>query len=145
MAGLSMKHAHLFAVSRYNRGNNGATVVSRARSPPTYPPQPKQTYAKTGWTGIGDWLGRTTLLRRYRSFKDARTFVRRLELESRDEWNEYCQSAKSQVIFHLIPIRLTRRLVRLEWAIRSVRGRLLRTYVNIDHSKMLALSCAASA
>jgi len=64
------------------------------KKPADIPAQPKQTYAKTGWTGMGDWLGRTTYLRRYRSFKDARTFVRRLELKSRNEWNEYCQSGK---------------------------------------------------
>ena len=59
--------------------------------------KPSRVYAKTGWAGIGDWLGSGTIatyLRQYRSFRKARSFVRRLGLESQGEWRDYCTSGK---------------------------------------------------
>jgi ribosomal protein L30/L7E len=46
---------------------------------------PGQTYANEGWAGHGDWLGTGRIalrLRQYRSFDDARAFVRGLGLKS---------------------------------------------------------------
>ena len=40
-----------------------------------------------------DWQGRDGL-RRYRSFKKARAFVRGLGLKSATEWRDYCKSGK---------------------------------------------------
>jgi superfamily II DNA or RNA helicase len=59
--------------------------------------KPGRVYAKTGWIGLGDWLGTGTLatrLRQYRSFKKARAFVRELGLKSQAGWFEYCRSGK---------------------------------------------------
>ena len=45
----------------------------------------------------GDWLGTGTdrdRLREYRSFKEARAFVRGLGLKSGAEWSDYCKSGK---------------------------------------------------
>ena len=42
---------------------------------------------------MGDWLGTGTIasyLREYRSFKEARAFVRSLGLKSETEWRAYC-------------------------------------------------------
>ena len=42
-----------------------------------------------------DWVGTGRIadqFRQYRSFKDARAFVRGLGLKSRDGWREYCKS-----------------------------------------------------
>src|SRR5262249_58165021 len=61
------------------------------------PAYPGLVYAKSGWAGYGDWRGTGTIaprLREYRSFKDARAFVRNLGLKSRDEWIDYCKSGK---------------------------------------------------
>jgi hypothetical protein len=67
------------------------------KKPADIPASPEHVYATTGWVGWGDWLGTDTVanrLRQHRSFKKARSFVRRLELKSRDEWNKYCKSAE---------------------------------------------------
>jgi hypothetical protein len=53
------------------------------------PSNPQQKYANDGWTGYGDWLGTGAIasrLREYRSFEEARAFVRGLKLKSRARW-----------------------------------------------------------
>ena len=60
--------------------------------PKDIPANPNFPYADKGWQGIGDWLGTGTIasqLRKYRSFKRARAFVRQLGLTSSAEWNAY--------------------------------------------------------
>jgi superfamily II DNA or RNA helicase len=59
------------------------------RKPPDIPAKPSATYAKSGWSGIRDWLGTA-----WRPFKPARSFVRRLGLKSSIEWRDYCRSGK---------------------------------------------------
>ena len=54
-----------------------------------------KAYKGKGWKGMNDWLGITRskiLKHRYRSFLDARSFVRKLGFDSRKEWYEYCKS-----------------------------------------------------
>ena len=60
-------------------------------------PDGRQSPANSGWAGYGDWLGAgavATCLHRYRSFKKARAFVRRLNLKSGAEWRDYSKSGK---------------------------------------------------
>jgi hypothetical protein len=67
-----------------------------AKKPADIPSNPQLAYAEAGWTGISDWLG-TGRRRRgtgWWPFKDARAFVRDLELKSRADWAGYCQSGK---------------------------------------------------
>ena len=55
------------------------------KKPDDIPANPHQIYANDGWAGMGDWLGTGTVathLRQYRSFKEARAFVRSLGLKS---------------------------------------------------------------
>jgi hypothetical protein len=68
--------------------------------PADIPASPQSIYAKEGWTGWGDWLG-TGRLRGigwrgigWRTFKKARSFVRRLGLKSGREWYDYSKSGK---------------------------------------------------
>ena len=61
--------------------------------PEDIPAKPIDTYRDQGWVSVGDWLGTGTIaprLRQYRSFEDARTFVRSLGLKSSAEWLQYC-------------------------------------------------------
>jgi hypothetical protein len=82
-----------------------ATPSARAAHPPRSDAQPssrtgpdgRQSPANSGWAGYGDWLGTgavATRLHRYRSFKKARAFVRRLNLKSGAEWRDYSKSGK---------------------------------------------------
>ena len=55
---------------------------------------PWNTYKKE-WMGMGDWLGTGTVapqLIQFRSFQEAREFVRKLNLKGQKEWREYCNS-----------------------------------------------------
>ena len=64
------------------------------KKPDDIPANPDHIYAKTGWAGMGDWLGTGTVatyLRQYRSFKKARAFVRGLGLKSGAEWSALLQ------------------------------------------------------
>jgi superfamily II DNA or RNA helicase len=67
------------------------------RKPQDIPHHPSRAYLGDGWAGMGDWLGTGTIaasLRQYRSFKDARAFVRGLGLKSRGEWHKFCESKR---------------------------------------------------
>jgi len=62
--------------------------------PSDIPAAPNQTYAKSGWVGMGDWLGTRTIAtfrRVYRPFEEARAFVHSLRLRSSDEWHKFCK------------------------------------------------------
>jgi superfamily II DNA or RNA helicase len=62
------------------------------RLPSDIPSNPGNTYADKGWKGYGDWLGTGTVashLKKYRSFRDARAFARRLKLKSETEWRAF--------------------------------------------------------
>ncbi len=64
--------------------------------PDDIPAGPSKTYEGKGWISYGDWLGSGFIAardRRYRSFSEARVFVRSLKLASNLEWREYSKSA----------------------------------------------------
>ena len=59
------------------------------------PSAPNQTYKDEGWISLGDWLGSGTISNRdikYKYFKEAREFARKLNLKSSKEWREYCKT-----------------------------------------------------
>lgn len=65
--------------------------------PVDIPANPDQTYENKGWISWGDWLGTKAIsnrLREYRTFEDARKFVRRLNLKNNSEWRQFCMSEK---------------------------------------------------
>jgi len=60
--------------------------------PADIPRTPSGVYRNEGWLGLGDWLGTGTLapsMRTYRSFTEAREWVRGLGLSSEKEWKDY--------------------------------------------------------
>ena len=59
------------------------------RRPVDIPATADRTYAHDGWKDWGDWLGASAIpprLRKYRSFREARAFVRKLKLKNNSEW-----------------------------------------------------------
>jgi hypothetical protein len=67
------------------------------KKPQDIPANPNVVYADSGWSGIGDWLGTCRVaaqLREYRSFEEARAFVRSLGLKSEKYWRDYTKSGK---------------------------------------------------
>jgi len=65
------------------------------KRPPDIPAWPPDTYAESGWAGWGDWLGTgrvSNRQREFRSFSEARAFVRGLGLKSETEWRIFRKS-----------------------------------------------------
>ena len=68
--------------------------LSKGAKPKNIPTNPWQVYKDNGWNGLGDWLGTgiiATTRRKYRSHRQARSFVRRLGLRTEAEWKRYCK------------------------------------------------------
>jgi superfamily II DNA or RNA helicase len=64
------------------------------KKPTGIPYSPNRTY-KNYWNGWSDWLGTITPREiPWRPFEEARKFVHRLALKTRDEWSDYCKSGK---------------------------------------------------
>jgi len=65
------------------------------KKPREIPANPRSVYLNSGWKGIVDWVGVKRYMRgSSRSFTDAKKFVQKLGLKTRDEWKEYCKSGK---------------------------------------------------
>ena len=96
------------------------------------PTAPARVYAEGGWAGLGDWLGTgrvASYLREYRSFAEARAFVRSLGLKSHSEWSAYCKSGKKPEDIPAAPVERTLTLVAHDKEkILEGRGRRSRTY-----------------
>ena len=69
-------------------------IKGRAPKPEDIPANPRSAYKTQGWQGFGDWLktGRmTNQNKKFRSFEEARKFVRTLKIKSNAEWRQYCK------------------------------------------------------
>jgi predicted helicase len=75
---------------RFCRGE----IPEKGKLPADIPSYPNRTYGKSGWNGMGDWLGTGKIAsqrRQYRSFQEARAFVHSLNLKSKTEWQLFCR------------------------------------------------------
>ena len=64
--------------------------------PDDIPSHSERTYKNKGWQGWGDFTGTGRVANRnkiYRSFKESREFVRKLNLKTVEEWREYRMSS----------------------------------------------------
>jgi superfamily II DNA or RNA helicase len=64
------------------------------RLPDNVPLNPRKAYKKE-WKGWGDWLGTNVVAnhkRKFRTYDDARDFVRKLGLDGQAQWKRYCKS-----------------------------------------------------
>jgi hypothetical protein len=64
------------------------------KKPPDIPTAPHYYYRRQGWKSWGDWLGTGRAQGQWRSFSEARSFARELQLNSVADWNAYCKSGK---------------------------------------------------
>ncbi|AUH72794.1 DEAD/DEAH box helicase family protein [Legionella sainthelensi] len=65
--------------------------------PPNIPKAPEKTYKHNGWLSWGDWLGTGSISlqkKQFRSFEEARRFVRSLKLKSHAEWLKFRESGE---------------------------------------------------
>jgi superfamily II DNA or RNA helicase len=69
-------------------------LPKRGKLPSKIPAKPDRTYLNKGWKGIGDWLGTGQIAnfnKVFLPFKKARDYVRKLKLNSFNEWEDYCE------------------------------------------------------
>jgi hypothetical protein len=69
-------------------------VGNRRLLPPDIPSAPWNVYEGKGWVSLGDWLGTDHVhasKMTYRSYAEARAFVRALGIASEPEWQAYCR------------------------------------------------------
>jgi len=67
------------------------------KKPDDIPTTPARTYKNKGWVSEGDWLGTKTVATyniQYRSFDEAKRFVRSLNFQNEKQWRQYCKSGK---------------------------------------------------
>jgi hypothetical protein len=78
----------------FKSGNDWRDYCNSGRRPGDIPSNPNDVYEGIGWNSWGDWLG-TGRIRGpgWRPFEKARSFVRRLGLNSLT-WRDYCKSGK---------------------------------------------------
>ena len=74
-------------------------LVGVEAKPVDIPSTPNIIYAKAGWMNLGDWLGTGQVSNReirknYRSFREARKYVRELGLKNRDDWQRLYKEGK---------------------------------------------------
>jgi hypothetical protein len=70
------------------------TYCRSGKKPDDIPTVPSTVYADAGWVDWSDWLGNPQMRAHvsWRSFEDARAFVRGLKLKSVKEWHTYSKS-----------------------------------------------------
>ena len=72
---------------------NGS-IPDKGKLPPDIPTAPWSAYAEKGWQNLGDWLGTNyvaTYKRQYRTFEQAREFVRNLGITGEAQWRMFCK------------------------------------------------------
>jgi hypothetical protein len=89
------KEAREFAIAlNLKNMDEWRAYTKSGNKPDDIPSAPHKTYKKE-FKGVGDWLGTGTIAARnkpFRSFTEAREFVRKLNLKNWKEWTEYCAS-----------------------------------------------------
>ena len=75
--------------------HNDMTPFQPPDRPDSIPSNPSITYKDSGWISMPDWIGTNrasyTIDSKFWSFKRARDFARKLELQSYLEWRDYTQ------------------------------------------------------
>ena len=93
---LSFNDARTFVQElEFQRTEDWYDFCQSEEMPDNIPHSPEVVYKNKGWKGIGDWLGTRRIANQnkiFRSFEDARRFVRQLEFKNTTEWFTYSKS-----------------------------------------------------
>lgn len=84
--------------------NEWKAYCKSGKKPANIPYHPDRQYSE--WIGLGDWLGTGRIadqLRKYRSFEEAKNFVKKLNLNSEREWMLYVRSGKKPPDIPAVP------------------------------------------
>ncbi len=93
----SFEDARKFVQSlQLNYFKDWRSFCKSGKKPENIPNAPHKVYENEGWTSWGDFLGTGNIGNQnkiFRSFLDAKKFVRKLKISSQTEWvNKYCKS-----------------------------------------------------
>ena len=75
----------------------------KSKKPKNIPSSPSTIYKDSGWSSWGDFLGHgkiSSQLRVYLSFKEAKTFVKKLKLKSVTQWRSYTKKLPNNIPSH---------------------------------------------
>jgi superfamily II DNA or RNA helicase len=91
----SFPEARTFVRKLRLKSKNDWDAYCRSEEKPfDIPNNPSKVYADLGWSGVPDWLGNGVRRGGWRPFTEARTFVRKLKLNSHTDWRKYCESGQ---------------------------------------------------
>jgi len=93
----------------FEKGYFWREYCKSGREPDSIDVNPDREYRYKGWIDSNDWLGtdsKSTRGRVYRSFTEARKFVRALKLKNQDAWRKYCKSGKKPIDIPANPARI---------------------------------------
>jgi len=85
------EYVHSLGLGSTEEWNEYARSGERPDDIPTFP---RGVYADQGWIDMADWLGTGQRRGRWRSFEEARAYVRSLGIRNHREWKEYCRSGR---------------------------------------------------
>ena len=69
--------------------------LKSGNKPEDIPTHPARSYKNKGWVSLGDWFGTNRIAAQYqkfKSFENARKFVRTLGIHDDSTWRQYCRS-----------------------------------------------------
>ena len=93
---LNFQEAKKYAISlNLTSAKQWKEFCKSRKKPNNIPANPDTTYKNNGWISYGDWLGTGNIQASkiiYRDFIEARNFVRKLNLKSNIDWNDYSKS-----------------------------------------------------
>jgi hypothetical protein len=94
----SYDEAKIFVHSLNLKNSDEWAVYRRSGNKPRdIPSNPHIQYKNSGWISMGDWLGTGAVAHRcknFKSFEDARTYVRSLNFEKINDWIIFSKSGK---------------------------------------------------
>lgn len=73
------------------------SYVKSGNKPDDIPASPPVKFKNKGWKGWGDWLGTGTVAsfnKKFRSYEDAKKYIRSLKIKNVDEWRQLAKSGK---------------------------------------------------
>jgi len=77
--------------------NDWYKYCKSGKKPEDIPANPDASYKNKGWISNGDWFGTGTVAtynKIYRTFPEAKKFIRSLGIKNQREWREYVKSGK---------------------------------------------------
>lgn len=92
---LTYEEAKKFVNSLGLKNNKDWEIYRKSgNKPENIPASPERVYKKSGWDGLGDWLGTKKIAnqnKKWRNFNEAREFTQTLNLKSQNDWRKYKQ------------------------------------------------------